>query len=82
MQKDQNWWKRTETKIYDQYGLIAYLLSLVFIYSCVIRHFISIETLMFIVLLASNLSNVYYVWGCFMIMAGVKYFQENYANEE
>lgn len=82
MQKDQNWWKRTETKIYDQYGLIAFLLSLVFIYSCVIRHFISIETLMFIVLLASNLSNVYYVWGCFMIMAGVKYFQENYANEE
>lgn len=82
MQKDQDWWKRTDTKIYDQYGLIAYMVSLIFIYSCVIRKILSIETLMFIILLGCNLLNVYYVWGCLMLMAGVKYFQENYLYEK
>ena len=82
MQKDQDWWKRTDTKIYDQYGLIAYMVSLIFIYSCVIRKILSIETLMFIILLGCNLLNVYYVWGCLMLMAGVRYFQENYLYEE
>lgn len=76
MEKDKYWWKRTDTKIYDQYGLIAFIISLVFIYSCVIRHFFSLETLLYLILLGFTLGNIYYAWGCLMIMTGVTYFQK------
>lgn len=76
MEKDKYWWTRTDTKIYDQYGLIAFIISLVFIYSCVIRHFFSIETLLYLILLGFTLGNIYYAWGCLMIMTGVTYFQK------
>lgn len=76
MEKDKYWWKRTDTKIYDQYGLIAFIISLVFIFSCVIRHFFSIETLLYLILLSFTLGNIYYAWGCLMIMTGVRYFQK------
>ena len=76
MEKDKHWWMRTDTKIYDQYGLIAFIISLVFIYSCVIRHFFSIETLLYLILLGFTLGNIYYAWGCLMIMTGVTYFQK------
>ncbi|MGO5088070.1 hypothetical protein ACTQ43_00840 [Segatella copri] len=81
MEKDKYWWKRTDTKIYDQYGLIAFIISLVFIYSCVIRHFFSIETLLYLILLGFTLGNIYYAWGCLMIMTGVRYFQNNYGEQ-
>ena len=80
MEKDKYWWARTDTKIYDQYGLIAFIISLVFIYSCVIRHFFSLETLLFLGLLGLSITNIYYVWGCFMIMTGVRYFQQTSVN--
>lgn len=76
MEKDKHWWMRTDTKIYDQYGLIAFIISLVFFYSCVIRHFFSIETLLYLILLGFTLGNIYYAWGCLMIMTGVTYFQK------
>ena len=76
MEKDKHWWMRTDTKIYDQYGLIAFIISLVFIYSCVIRHFFSLETLLYLLLLGFTLGNIYYAWGCLMIMTGVTYFQK------
>ena len=78
MEKDEFWWMRTETKIYDQYGLLAFLLSLIFVYACVINHFFSLETLLFLGLLGLSITNIYYLWGCFMIMTGVRYFQNNY----
>ena len=65
-----------DRKIYDQYGLIAFIISLVFIYSCVIRHFFSLETLLYLLLLGFTLGNFYYAWGCLMIMTGVTYFQK------
>ena len=77
MEKDKNWWRRTDTKIYDQYGLLAYIIFLALIFSCVIKRFLSIESLLFLVLLGANISNIYYIWGCFMIMTGIKYFQQN-----
>ena len=78
MEKDKYWWMRTETKIYDQYGLLAFLISLIFVYACVINHFFSLETLLFLGLLGLSITNIYYLWGCFMIMTGVRYFQNNY----
>lgn len=77
MEKDKNWWRRTDTKIYDQYGLLAYIIFLALIFSCVIKRFLSIESLLFLILLGANISNIYYIWGCFMIMTGIKYFQQN-----
>ena len=79
MEKDKHWWKRTDTKIYDQYGLLAYLILLTFVFSCVIHRFFSLESLLFLALLGANLINIYYVWGCLMIMTGVRYFQTNHA---
>ena len=76
MQKDKDWWKRTDTKIYEQYGIVAYAILLCFMFSCVIRRFASLETLLYLCLLGFSVSNVYYIWGCFMIMATVKHFQE------
>ena len=78
MEKDKYWWKRTDTKIYDQYGLLAFLISIIFVYACVINHFFSLETLLFLGLLGLSITNIYYLWGCFMIMTGVRYFQNNY----
>ena len=77
MEKDKYWWRRTDTKIYDQYGLLAYIIFLALIFSCVIKRFLSIESLLFLILLGANISNIYYIWGCFMIMTGIKYFQQN-----
>ena len=65
-----------DRKIYDQYGLIAFVISLVFIYSCVIHYFFSLETLLYLLLLGFTLGNIYYAWGCLMIMTGVTYFQK------
>lgn len=78
MEKDKYWWRRTDTKIYDQYGLLAFVISLIFIYSCVIHRFLSIETLLYLILLGFSIGNIYYSWGCLMIMTGVTYFQKNY----
>ena len=80
MAKDEYWWKRRDIKIYEQYGLIAYIISLVFIYACVINHFFSLETLLFLGLLGLSITNIYYLWGCFMIMTGVRYFQQTTVN--
>ena len=71
-----------DRKIYDQYGLIAFVISLVFIYSCVIHYFFSLESLLFLLLLGFTINNIYYMWGCFMIMTGVTYFQKNNIGQE
>ena len=78
MEKAKYGWMRTDTKIYDQYGLLAHLILLTFVFSCVIHRFFSLESLLFLVLLGANLINIYYVWGCLMIMTGVRYFQNNH----
>lgn len=65
-----------DTKLTDQYGLIAFILALTFVYSCMIRRIISIETLLFGFLLGFSYGNFYYTWGCLMIMTGVRYFQK------
>ena len=77
MEKDKYWWRRTDTKIYDQYGLLAFVISVIFIYSCVIHRFLSIETILYLILLGFSIGNIYYTWGCLMIMTGVRYFQKN-----
>ena len=75
MEKDKLWWTRMDRSIIDQYGLIAFIISMIFVYSCMIHRFFSIETLMFGLLLGFTIGNIYYTWGCMLIMTGVSYFQ-------
>lgn len=75
MEKDNLWWLNNDRSVIDQYGLIAFMVSLLFVYSCMIRHCFSIETLIYIFLLGFSIGNIYYSWGCLMIFASIRYFQ-------
>ena len=68
--------KNSRLPIVEQYGLLAAILSFILVYTCMIKRILSIETLMFAMLFAFTLSNVYYVWGCMMIISSVRYFQK------
>lgn len=76
MEKDSAWWMKTDNSIIDQYGLIAFLISMLLVYSCMIHRFFSIETLTFLLLLGFTINNIYYSWGCLMIMTAIGWFQE------
>lgn len=58
------------------YGLISYIISLIFVYSCCIKSVFSIETLMFFIILNAGIYNIPIFWGTFMILTTTKYFQE------
>lgn len=75
---DSLWWTKMDRKIgvIDQYGIIGFIISMLLAYWCMIRRFISIETLFFIGLLGMSFGNIYYAWGCLTLFAGVRYFQE------
>ncbi|CDD89886.1 uncharacterized protein BN686_02353 [Tannerella sp. CAG:51] len=76
-EKASTGWMRTTDKIaiVEQYGLIAFIVSLILVYTCVIHDFFSIETLVFLILFGMSLTNIYYVWGTMMIFTAVRYFQ-------
>lgn len=59
-----------------QYGLIAFVMSIVFVYACCIRKFWSVETLLWFTLGMATIGNVYFHWGTVMMMATVRYFQQ------
>lgn len=56
------------------YGLIAYILSLVLVFSCSIDFF-SLATLMFFLGVGGGTGNIAYGWGILMIFTCVKYFR-------
>ena len=76
-EKASTGWMRTTDKIsvVEQYGLIAFIVSLILVYTCAIHDFFSIETLVFLILFGMSLTNIYYVWGAMMIFTAVRYFQ-------
>ncbi len=57
------------------YGLVSYILSLVFVFGCMIRRFISIESVLFFVTLGAGLYNVSFYWGVLMLFAVTRYFK-------
>ncbi len=59
----------------NEYGLLSFIVVVIFAYSCMIRRFFSMETLLFLFLFGMTLSNLYYQWGCMMIFTAVRYFQ-------
>lgn len=74
----QKGWLRTtdHAGCIDQYGLIAFAVSLILVYSCIIRRLLSIETLLFILLFGMGIMNIAYVWGAMMFFSVIRYFQE------
>ncbi|KAA6303771.1 MAG: hypothetical protein EZS26_000322 [Candidatus Ordinivivax streblomastigis] len=62
----------------NEYGLLSYIVLLIFVFSCTIRKFFSIETLLFFVLLAGTIGNVAYPWGVLMIFSTIKYFNNQH----
>lgn len=75
---DSLWWTKMNRKIgvVDQYGIIGFIITMFLVYRCMIRRFISIESLFFMGLLGMCIGNIYYAWGCLILFAGVRYFQE------
>ena len=58
----------------DDYGLISYLLSLFFVFSCCIDFF-SLGTIMFFLGIGGGTSNIAYCWGILMVFTCLKYFK-------
>lgn len=74
-------YKQTGT-LFDDYGLILYIISLVFSFTCAFR-IPSLATLfMFAGVGGGTGSNIQYVWELAMVLACVKYFYENRYNPE
>jgi hypothetical protein len=63
----------------NDYGLIAYILGLLFVFTCAIR-FISIPTIMYFAGVGGGTSNVAYMWGILMIFMCVNYFRNEFRN--
>lgn len=59
------------------YGLISYILKLVFFFSCCFTGFFSLEVLMFILLFSFNVGNIAYGWAALMVFSTIKYFKSN-----
>ncbi len=71
-------WKRTTDKIavVEQYGLIVFIITIILFYTCMCKSFLSLETLLFLILFGFSLANIAYTWGAVMIFTCVRYFQE------
>lgn len=77
---DENAWIQAYNKkipTVEQYGLIALIASVIFVYCCCIRNFFSIETLCFIILLLCTIDNVYIIWSMLYIFTATRYLREN-----
>lgn len=61
----------------SDYGLVSFIISLIFVFICCINKIWSIETMIFIFLLALTIGNVAYVWGILMLLTTSKYFITN-----
>lgn len=69
------------TGIYD-YGMISYLFKILFFMVCCFTGFLTLETLMFIVLFGMNIGNIAYGWAALMFFSTIKYFKENYIGDD
>lgn len=65
----------------DDYGLIAYALSLSLVFLCAID-FLSLATIMFFLGIGGGTGNVAYGWGLLLIFTCLKYFHSKYRQNE
>lgn len=61
----------------DDYGLIAYILTLILVFTCAID-ILSLATIMFILGVGGGTDNIAYGWGLLMVFTCIKYFHQQY----
>lgn len=61
----------------NDFGLLSYISSLFFVYTCCIRKFFCIETLLFATLLGFAIGSLYTCWCGMFVCAAIKFYSEN-----
>lgn len=62
----------------NDFGLITYICSLIFVFKCCIRQFFCLETLLFAILLGFAIGSLYTCWCGMMVFTAIKYYKELY----
>lgn len=57
------------------YGLVSYILKLLFFFKCCFNGLFSLEIVMFIILFSMNIGNIAYGWSVLMVFSTIKYFK-------
>lgn len=60
----------------QDYGLLAFILMQILIYSCVIRKLVSIESILWIFIFGMAFQNFAYTFGAMMMLSATSYFQD------
>lgn len=60
------------------YGLISYIVMMLYVYKCCIYRFFSIESFIFL-LTFGTLGNMAYTWGAIIVLMSLRYFKELYS---
>ncbi|MDE7160134.1 MAG: hypothetical protein K2O24_04745 [Muribaculaceae bacterium] len=63
--------------LFDDYGLIFYIISLVFDFTCAYRFWSLGCVFMFMGIAGGAGTNIHYTWTLMMIMTGIRYFYDN-----
>ena len=80
--KNRNDFTRQTSTLFDDYGLLFYIFTLIFTFACGYR-FLSLATIfMFAGVGGSMGTNIQYAWELAMVMTCVRYFYENRYNPE
>lgn len=61
----------------NDFGLLSYIFSLLFVYTCCIRQFFCIETLLFAFLLGLAIGSLYTCWCGMFVCTAIKFYCEN-----
>ena len=86
--RNNNLFHKQKATLFDDYGLIWYVLSLIFAFSCAYNFWSLATIFMFAGVGGGCGNNIQYAWELMMVMTCVKYFYENrhdpeiYENEE
>ncbi len=64
----------------DDYGLIAYIITLTLVFSCAINFF-SLATIMYFLGVGGGTDNIAYQWGLLLIFTCVKFFSHNHGED-
>jgi hypothetical protein len=80
--KNRNSFVKQTGTLFDDYGFIFYIISLIFTFTCGYRFFSLATIFMFAGVGGSFGSNIQYAWELAMVMTCVRYFYENRYNPE
>lgn len=59
----------------NEYGFLSFIVMQIIVYTCIIKRFFSLETVLWIFLFGMSFGNIAYTWGAVLLFTGVRYFQ-------